>query len=118
MDCLGSNAVTLAGAIGRTNCSTPLRTRYRLYCRVVLIACAILLLSLLPAIARAANISVCASGCDQTTIASAIAAANSGDTITIGAGTYPFNVEISKNLTSRGAVPRRRFWTEAVSAPP
>jgi hypothetical protein len=52
-----------------------------------------------PAIARAATISVCASGCNQTSVAAAVAAASSGDTITIAAGTYPVSVEIGKNMT-------------------
>jgi hypothetical protein len=58
-----------------------------------------------PAIGRAATISVCASGCNQTSVAAAVAAANSGDTIAIAAGTYPVSVEIGKNmiLTLQGA---------------
>jgi len=52
-----------------------------------------------PAIARAATISVCASGCNQTSVSAAVAAASSGDTITITPGAYPVNVEIGKNMT-------------------
>lgn len=56
--------------------------------RKVLISAAVCLLTLTrPAMALAANISVCASGCDQTSVADAVAAAANGDTIVIGAGT-------------------------------
>ena len=64
-----------------------------------------MLMALLPALVHAANITVCSSGCNQTSVAAAIAAANSGDTITIGAGSYSFNVEIAKNLTLQGNGP-------------
>ena len=51
----------------------------------------------------AATVTVCSSGCDQTTIGGAITAATSGDTITVAAGTYTENVVISKtNLTIQG----------------
>lgn len=53
--------------------------------------------------AHAATISVCAKGCQQTTISAAINAANPGDTIMIGAGTYIGNLVISKDLTLQGA---------------
>jgi hypothetical protein len=58
-----------------------------------------------PAVARAATISVCASGCDQTSVAAAVAAAAGGDTIVIAAGTYAANIEIPANLvlTLQGA---------------
>lgn len=54
---------------------------------------------LAPAPTRAATRTVCASGCDHTTIQTAINAAASGDTITIAAGTYQENVTIDKDLT-------------------
>lgn len=51
----------------------------------------------------AATFTVCSSGCDQTTIGEAITAASSGDTISVGAGTYTENVVVSKtNLTIQG----------------
>ncbi len=62
-------------------------------------AAAICLSTMTSAIARAATISVCAIGCNQTTVAAAVAAASSGDTIAIAAGTYPVNVEIGNNMT-------------------
>jgi len=46
---------------------------------------------------------VCPSGCRYSSIAQAIAAARSGDTITIGPGTYTENLVIAKSLTLRGA---------------
>lgn len=53
--------------------------------------------------ANAASYSVCASGCDQTTIQGAIDAASDGDTINIAAGTYTENITISKNVKLVGA---------------
>src|SRR3990172_7552932 len=53
---------------------------------------------------QAATITVCASGCDHTTIQGAVNAASSGDTINIAAGTYKENVTIEvKTLTVNGA---------------
>ncbi len=56
-----------------------------------------------PHLARAATITVCASGCDYTTIQAAVNAAANGDTITVGAGTYVENVTVNKQLTLDGA---------------
>jgi hypothetical protein len=53
--------------------------------------------------AHAATRTVCASGCDYTTIQAAINAADPGDTISISAGSYSGNVIISKALTLQGA---------------
>jgi len=50
-------------------------------------------------------ITVCASGCDYTTIAAAVTAAANGDTILIGAGTYTENITITKVLTLQGDDP-------------
>lgn len=56
--------------------------------------------------ARAATITVCASGCDHTTLQAAVAAASNGDTINVSAGTYVLastvNVNVP-NLTIAGA---------------
>jgi parallel beta-helix repeat protein len=46
---------------------------------------------------------VCPSGCLYSSISQAVATARSGDTITIGPGTYYENIEIAKGLTLRGA---------------
>jgi hypothetical protein len=46
---------------------------------------------------------VCPSGCPFTTISDALAAANSGDTIVIGPGSYDGGLVISKNVSLRGA---------------
>lgn len=53
--------------------------------------------------ARAATITVCPSGCDYTSIQAAVNAASSGDTISIGAGTYDEQVIVNKGLTLVGA---------------
>ena len=62
------------------------------------------LLNLIPIqVARAATLKVCPSGCTYATIKAAVAAAATGDTITIGAGTYhEHNIAITKNLTLTG----------------
>ena len=67
----------------------------------ILVSC-LLLWTASPA-AWAATITVCASGCNQPTIGAAINAANPGDTIMIGSGTYYETLVISKNLTLHGA---------------
>jgi nitrous oxidase accessory protein NosD len=46
---------------------------------------------------------VCPSGCRYSSISSAIAAARSGEIITIGPGTYSENLSINKSLTLHGA---------------
>lgn len=53
--------------------------------------------------ASAATVTVCPSGCAFTHIAPAIAAATSGDTVTVARGTYHGGFAIDKDLTLRGA---------------
>lgn len=53
--------------------------------------------------AEAATLSVCPSGCPYTQIAPAIAVANSGDTIQIGAGTYSGGLTINLDVRLVGA---------------
>jgi hypothetical protein len=55
--------------------------------------------------ASATTLSVCRYGCPYTQIAPAVAAANSGDTIRIGPGTYVGGVSIDTNLQLIGSGP-------------
>ncbi len=54
-----------------------------------------------PALAR--TFLVCPSGCDSATIAAALQAADDGDAIQIGAGTYAGGVDVSKDVRIVGA---------------
>jgi hypothetical protein len=58
----------------------------------------------LPAVALAKP-TVCASGCEQTTIKGAIEAAASGATVTVAPGNYYENLEVTKPLTLKGSGP-------------
>jgi hypothetical protein len=57
--------------------------------------------------ASAATLTVCRSGCAYTQIGPAVAAASSGDTVSIGPGTYLGGFTIDKNLTLDGAGAQR-----------
>ncbi len=57
----------------------------------------------LPSVARAGVITVCASGCDYSSIRTAIANANPGDTVQLAAETFTEgSLSIDKNLTIQG----------------
>jgi hypothetical protein len=68
------------------------------------LATGMLALALLPAIASASE-TVCASGCGFTDIQSAINAASSGETISVGAGVYHQTIDVDKAVTIIGAGP-------------
>ena len=56
--------------------------------------------------ATSARLTVCTTGCQYTTIAAALAAANDGDTITVGPGTYSGEFTIGVSVRLVGAGPR------------
>jgi nitrous oxidase accessory protein NosD len=69
-----------------------------------MLACAVFVVCLATAgSALAMNKTVCASGCQFTSIQTAINAASEGATITIGSGTYAENVVVNKPLTLQGS---------------
>ena len=57
--------------------------------------------------ASAATWTVCRSGCTYTQVGPAVAAASSGDTVSVGPGTYLGGFTINKNLTLDGAGAQR-----------
>ena len=57
--------------------------------------------------ASAATWTVCRSGCAYTQVGPAVAAASSGDTVSVGPGTYLGGFTINKNLTLDGAGAQR-----------
>ena len=77
------------------------RVRWRRAAGATLLAAAYLIFVSAPS--GAATITVCASGCDHTTIQAAIDAAAAGDTITVDDAVYPEALTIIKNLTIQGA---------------
>ena len=54
---------------------------------------------------RAATVTVCASGCDFSTIQGAVNGAAAGDTLDLAAETFFENVSVAKDLTIQGAGP-------------
>jgi hypothetical protein len=68
--------------------------------RMLLLA-VLLLGAVVPALAQN-TISVCASGCDHSTIQAAINAAATGDVINVGVGSYTQNLTVNKSLTING----------------
>ncbi len=73
---------------------------------VVLVPGALIAGCLLVAPASAATTrTVCASGCDFTTISAAVAAAVAGDTIEVRGGTYAESVAVTKSLTIKATIP-------------
>jgi hypothetical protein len=75
-------------------------------CRLVLLVAAVAaLLVLAPGQASAATLNVCPSGCPYTQLAPALAAADNGDTIRIGPGTYDggVTIDVSVKLVGVGA---------------
>ncbi len=65
----------------------------------------------------AATITVCASGCDHTTIQAAINAAANGDIISVSAGTYTENIVVNKSVELSGAGAASTTILPAVSLP-
>lgn len=59
-----------------------------------------------PADGLDATVTVCPGGCDHTSIQAAVTAAQLGDTVFIGSGTYKETVTIDKSLTLRGVGPK------------
>jgi hypothetical protein len=87
--------------------------------RWLALLCVSLLAVGLPATSQAAQkLTVCAHGCDYTTIAAAIQAASPGQTIKVRAGTYSENLTIDKALTIVGAGVGQTIVTSAISHQP
>ncbi|GIV66443.1 MAG: hypothetical protein KatS3mg047_0836 [Bellilinea sp.] len=61
------------------------------------------------------TITVCSSGCDYTTIQDAVNAANAGDVIVVGPGTYTGNITINKNIKLLSTNGRDSTTIEGVS---
>ncbi len=73
--------------------------------RLVLVPAVAVLLFVGARQASAATLNICQSGCPYTQLAPALAAAHSGDTITIGPGTYAGGVTIDVSVKLVGAGP-------------
>jgi nitrous oxidase accessory protein NosD len=81
----------------------PVRRRGSLHLGVCGLVVALTVVALFPARAAAATLTVCPSGCQHSTIADALAAANDGDTIRVAAGTYAGGFTIDKAIRLIGA---------------
>lgn len=93
----GSDRASLAAP----GCETALPTPSPRTAATVLTALALLAAVALPA--RAADITVCPSGCDHASIGAALSAAEAGDVIRLRGGiTYTENVIIAKGITIEG----------------
>lgn len=69
-------------------------------------------LSIVAAPAQAATtLTVCAYGCAYTQVSAAVAAANDGDTVAVGPGTYAGGFTITKSITVTGAGAARTIIT-------
>lgn len=79
------------------------RTSMRSLASAALLAMATSALVALPASAAGNTLTVCASGCDFTTLSAAVSAATAGDTIEMGPGVYTAGASVTKALVIEGA---------------
>ncbi len=70
--------------------------------KVISLACFVFLVVLSGSVS-AATYTVCSSGCDYTSIQAAVNVASDGDTISVAAGTYTENVDVTKSVNIVGA---------------
>jgi hypothetical protein len=88
----------------------PQKKRPRLFLTAIAIATLLgsaLVLLAGAAPASASTLSVCQRGCAYTQVAAAVAAASSGDTVSVGPGTYLGGFTIDQNLSLNGAGAQR-----------
>src|SRR5690606_10719907 len=85
---------------------TAMITRHRrpLRTAVIATAAAVALSAVaLPAHAAPGDVTVCASGCDYTTIQAAVSAVSAGTVVSVAPGAYTGSVSITKAITLEGA---------------
>ena len=75
----------------------------------------IITILLLAGSAQANTLSVCPNGCDYINIQKAVNAANPGDELDIGSGTYTEAVHVDKDLSIYGATAYKFIWLAAVN---